>query len=125
MVFDELLEIVKSIEYEAEMGIFSGWSTFRKHLEANKITKTLIAEITVSVAAKREIEKQLWLLVEDVPDPNVISAHDAGITTYLYALNDVDPQLGEAIAHKLESRNDLWWGRYLIKDILHVPVADL
>ena len=79
----DLMNTVESIEFDAQMSVFSGFRSFLKALTEDKTVKELQHSIVKSHDEEIIILNRLTALLEELADPQYAHPKDVAIAAYL------------------------------------------
>jgi len=113
----DLMNTVESIEFDAQMSVFSGFRSFLKTLGEDKTVKELQHRAAQSHDEDTVILNRLTALLEKVADPQYAHPMDVTIAAYLYALSSSKEFSGLASEKVLQIAN-LMWAKQLAETIL-------
>jgi hypothetical protein len=122
MQFDELMEIVESLDYSMNINILSGFKILIHWLAKDEILSQLIALAKQSKSHREAIYQRLLQLLPSNPEPDYLHPHDAAITAYLYVLDKTEAAQTEQVIKRILETGQLWWAKRLA---LHLEALSL
>jgi hypothetical protein len=124
MTLGKLIDEVESLQYSLGLTVLSGFSTVLSALRHDEPTQSLIAVISQSPENKQEVFERMMQVLMRNDQPQYMHPHDPALTGYLYAIHQIDPELGQLAARRFMFTPNLFWARRLAQHILETPVAD-
>jgi hypothetical protein len=121
---NDFFDIIESSEFDANINILSGFNTMLRAMENDETIKKLVDKLHNSPAENRLVFQRLQELLPQNPHPEYAHPYDVALAGYLYALNQVDTNIGNQAANQVLSTPKLWWSRRLARHILQTTVPN-
>jgi hypothetical protein len=116
--FSDRQTYLESVEFDAKMQVLSGFKTFYSALENNEVIAGLVQALAGSEALQQQLFNRLVELSNVEFDQNYAHPHDVPIAAYLYALEQVNPELVSPLLVTLEQYWLMPWTKRLAEHFL-------
>ncbi len=113
----DLMDTVESIEFDAQMSVFSGFNSFLRALNENS-TITQIKQLLANSRPKyAKIVLRVIDLLAESTDPQFAHPNDVAIASYLYVLSS-SKEFSVLAAEKVLLVSNFMWAKRLAETIL-------
>jgi len=117
MKLQDLFDQLESVSFQANMSIFSGFSTFYYALQKDELVQTLVSHLVASPESAREVFKRFFHILRNNPYPGYAHADDVSLAAYLFVLYQVEPSLAHHVISQVIEAESIWWTRRLAQRI--------
>ncbi|MCI0709181.1 MAG: hypothetical protein L0154_03375 [Chloroflexi bacterium] len=123
MTLDTLLfNKIETPEFESELVIAGGPVLFSMILDNHPDVQELVNVLREIPESQRELQKHLYVLLAEEPEPGFVHPNDLFIAAYLWVLNKVNEELAFDASKRVLQASQLRWARIIAKSI-HAKLA--
>src|SRR5574341_879695 len=120
MKLSDLFEQIETLEFSLNLSVLSGFKSVLFTLERDETVQRLTTTLQNSPENVHQVFQRLLMVLSNRDHSDYILFSDEALTTYLYALHQVDIELANQAAEQVSKASGLWWARRLANHILQV-----